>query len=398
MLFNSPIVILLAFLAAFAIVFTAIPTIVFIADAKKLYDVPGVRKAHKKSVPILGGVAIFSAVIISCGIFSKSSVYPEFHYVAIASIVLFFVGLKDDILIIAPMKKLIGQIFASLIIVVLADLRFTGLHGFLGIHHLIYPYSFILTMFVLIVIINGVNLIDGIDGLASGIGILASLIFGAFFYINGNYGYAVLSAAVIGSLIAFFGFNVFSVKNKIFMGDTGSLLVGLFLAIMAIRFNEMNINPISLKFFVHSAPAVSFGILVIPLFDTLRVFTIRILSGKSPFSADSNHVHHKLLALGFTHLKATLIIVSINAFIGAIVIYFNVVGIVRLMFFIFLLATLFSILPELLYKRKNRDIVVVMGWFRHRFKLHKTPVESKTKRTHNITKQVSITHEHIVNN
>ena len=398
MFFNSPFAVLLAFIAAFAIVYTATPTIVFVADAKKLYDVPGKRKAHKKSVPILGGIAIFSAVLISCGIFSKSSLYPEFYYVAIASIVLFFVGLKDDILIIAPLKKLIGQIFASLIIIVLADLRFTNLHGFLGIHHLIYPYSFILTMFVLIVIINGVNLIDGIDGLASGVGILASLIFGTFFYLNGNYGYAVLAASLLGSLISFFGFNVFGKKNKIFMGDSGSLLVGLFLAILAIKFNEMNINPGDLKFFVHSAPAVSFGILIIPLFDTLRVFTIRILSGKSPFSADSNHVHHKLLALGFSHLKATLIILAVNAFISGIVIYYNVVGIVKLMFFIFLMASLFSILPELLYKRKNRDIVVVMTWFRHRFRVNKAPAEPKVKKNNTIIKQISVHNERVPSN
>jgi UDP-GlcNAc:undecaprenyl-phosphate GlcNAc-1-phosphate transferase len=357
MLFNSYISVILSFFTAFAIVFTAIPTIVFVADKKKLYDEPGIRKSHKKSIATLGGIALFSGIVIAFGMFTRFSLHPEFQYVVIASIVLFFVGLKDDILIIAPLKKLSGQVFAVLIIVVLGNLRFTNLHEFLGVHQLLYVHSFLLTTFVLIVIINGFNLIDGIDGLASGVGIIASLFFGVFFYINGEIGYAVIAASMAGSLIAFFWFNVFGFENKIFMGDTGSLLVGLFLAVMVVRFNEMNILQTG-NWYLHSAPAVSFGILVIPLFDTIRVFTIRILRGRSPFRADKNHVHHRLLALGFSHLKATLILLAANVCVIIIVIIFNFLSIILLMSILLILGVIFSLLPEIVYKRReNRKLL-----------------------------------------
>ena len=354
MLFNSYISVILSFLTAFSIVFTAIPTIVFVADAKKLYDEPGVRKSHKKSIATLGGISLFAGVVIGFGMFTRFAIHPEFQYVVIASVVLFFVGLKDDILIIAPLKKLSGQIFAVLIIVVLGNLRFTNLHEFLGVHQLLYVHSFLLTTFVLIVIINGFNLIDGIDGLSSGVGIISSLLFGIFFYINGEIGYAVLAAAMAGGLIAFFWFNVFGIENKIFMGDTGSLLVGLFLSVMVVRFNEMNIVATG-KWFIQAAPAVSFGVLFIPLFDTLRVFTIRILRGKSPFKADKNHVHHRLLALGYSHIKATMILLSANIVVIIIVLVFNFLGIVFLMAILLILGTFFSVLPEWVYKKRAKS-------------------------------------------
>jgi UDP-GlcNAc:undecaprenyl-phosphate GlcNAc-1-phosphate transferase len=353
MLFNSFISVILSFFTAFSIVFTAIPTIVFVADAKKLYDEPGIRKSHKRSVATLGGIALFSGITIGAGLFTRFSVHPEFQFIFVASIVLFFVGLKDDILIIAPLKKLSGQVFGALIIVVLGNLRFTHLHTFLGVNQLLYVHSFLLTVFVLVVIINSFNLIDGIDGLASGVGIVSALFFGTFFYINGEVGYAVLSAAMAGSLIAFFWFNVFGTENKIFMGDTGSLLVGLFLAVLVIRFNEMNITQTSV-WHIHSAPAVSFGILFIPLFDTIRVFTIRVLRGKSPFQADKNHVHHRLLALGYSHLKSTLILLSVNVGIIAFVLVFNFLGILLLTSILLVLGAIFSLLPEMIYKKREK--------------------------------------------
>ena len=275
----------------------------------------------------------------------------------VASIVLFFVGLKDDILIIAPLKKLSGQVFAALIIVVLGNLRFTHLHGFIGVNQLLYVHSFLLTVFVLVVIINSFNLIDGIDGLASGVGIIASLLFGTFFYINGEVGYAVLSAAMAGSLIAFFWFNVYGTENKIFMGDTGSLLVGLFLAVLVVRFNEMNIG-ITGVWHIHAAPAVSFGILFIPLFDTIRVFTIRVLRGKSPFKADKNHVHHRLLALGYSHIKATMVLLGANVAVICFVLVFNFLGILLLMSILLVLGTVFSLLPEIIYKRIEKKKLI----------------------------------------
>ncbi len=356
MLFHGYISVILSFITAFVIVFSSIATIVFVSKAKKLIDEPDPRKLHNKSVPNLGGVAIFAAVLIASGLFSDISKHREFQYMLVGSIILFFAGIKDDILIIAPMKKLYSQIIASLIIIILGNLRYTNLHGFLGIYHIPYVTSVLLSLFVFVVIINGFNLIDGIDGLASGVGILSTIVFGGWFLLVGEFEYAILSFALIGATVAFFWFNVFSVKNKIFMGDTGSLLIGLFLAVLAVKFNEMNIEPTT-KWFIHSAPAVSFGILMIPLFDTIRVFVIRLINGKSPFRADTNHVHHKLLALGLSHLKATTYILSVNLVMILIVLLLNRKGVVDLMLMNFALATLFSILPEYIFKRKEKKLL-----------------------------------------
>lgn len=340
--------VVLSFLIAFAIVFTSIPTIVSIAKAKKLYDEPGSRKAHKNNIPALGGVSIFAAVLISVGIFTDFSLHREFQYIFIASIILFFIGLKDDILVIAPMKKLWSQVLASLIIILLGEFRITNFHGFFGIGHIDYISSVLITLFVFIVVINGFNLIDGIDGLASGVGILAAFVFGAWFTLNCEYDYAIAASTLAGSLIAFFWFNVFSIKFKSFMGDSGSLLVGLFIAVLAVRFNEMNIVR-SNEFFIHSAPAVSIGILIVPLFDTLRVFFIRLFKGKSPFKADTNHVHHKLLAMGMSHLKATMYILGVNLIFIVIVFYLKNWGIIRLLLLNLILAIFFSLVPELIF-------------------------------------------------
>jgi UDP-GlcNAc:undecaprenyl-phosphate GlcNAc-1-phosphate transferase len=352
---HSKLSILLSFLTAFILVFTSIPTIVKVATAKNLIDKPDSRKSHSNNIATLGGIAIFSAILITFGVYTDALKQREFQFVYVASIILFFVGLKDDILIIAPLKKLTGQVCASLIVIILGDLRFTSLHGFLGINHISYIYSIILTLFVFIVIINGFNLIDGIDGLASGVGIVTSVTFGTWFFLKNEYEYTIICATVAGSLIAFFWYNVFSRKNKIFMGDTGSLLVGLFLAVIAVQFNELNIKSNNIdQWYIHAAPSVSFGILIVPLFDTLRVFIIRTIRRQSPFSADTNHVHHRLLAMGFSHLQSTLIILGINVGFIIMVLVLNKWGIIDLMLLNIILATLISLLPEVIYKIKDK--------------------------------------------
>jgi UDP-N-acetylmuramyl pentapeptide phosphotransferase/UDP-N-acetylglucosamine-1-phosphate transferase len=356
MLIDERLMILLSFFTAVFIVFTSIPTIVKVAHAKRLTDEPGRRKAHSKSIPTLGGIAIFTGILIPFTLFTYFFRHFEFQYIITAALILFFVGVKDDILVTAPLKKLMGQILASLIIIVLGDFRFTSLHGFYGIYHIPYWASIALTLFVFLALINGFNLIDGIDGLASGVGIVASLFFGVWFFLTGTLAYAILAAAVTGSLITFFVFNVFGRKNKIFMGDTGSLIIGLFMSVFAVKFNEMNTNP-AIPYFIHAAPAVSFGILIVPLFDTLRVMIIRLAKGRHLFKPDKNHVHHKLLAMGFSHFQSTLLIISANVIIGLTVVLLNHWGIIDLGMLIFIMATLFSVLPEIVFFLKNNNFL-----------------------------------------
>jgi UDP-N-acetylmuramyl pentapeptide phosphotransferase/UDP-N-acetylglucosamine-1-phosphate transferase len=205
----------------------------------------------------------------------------------------------------------------------------------------------------MIVIVNAFNLIDGIDGLAAGLGILISVTFGIWFYLVGQTNFAILSASVAGAYIAFFGYNVFGNTNKIFMGDTGSLLLGYIISVLVVRFNEINVTytgPYSFE----SAPAVSFGILIIPMFDTIRVFVLRVYRGQSPFKADKNHLHHRMLRLGFSHVESTLIITAVNFLFIVLMIVFNSIGLLPLMFINLSLAIVFMVLTEYFIKKQDQ--------------------------------------------
>lgn len=345
MSWSAGMLIVLSLLLSFVVVYFSIPSIVTVSHLKGLFDRPGRRKCHSHDIPNLGGVSIFAGIVMSIALFINSSNSNEFLLLIAGMTVLFFIGLKDDILVIDPNKKLWGEIIAILIVVLLGDVRFSNLHGFMGIYQINEYVGIALSVFVMIVIVNAFNLIDGIDGLASGIGILISVTFGIWFYMVGYTDYAILSAAIAGSLIAFFRFNVFGGSNKIFMGDTGSLIVGFVIGLMIIRFNEINVvyhGPYSFD----SAPAVSFGILIIPLFDTIRVFVIRVLKGRSPFKADKNHLHHRLLMLGFTHFQTTAIIVFANFLFILTVLVLKSLGIVQLMIVILSIAVVLMFIAE----------------------------------------------------
>lgn len=344
-----------SFITSFLVTYYSIPSIVSVARAKKLYDEPNGRTSHKDATPTLGGLAIFSSIMISMLVFFDFTSFPDMQFVMAGSIIIFFIGIKDDILSISPLKKLSGQIIASLIIIILGNIRFTHLHGFFDITFLPYWASVLLTLFVMIVIINCFNLIDGIDGLASGIAIVASLTFAVWYGLIKDYEYMAISISLLGALTAFFYFNVWGKKNKIFMGDTGSLLLGLIMAVLVIHFNESNIYLDSI-YKVRGAPAVSFGILIIPLYDTLRVFITRAMNKKSPFSPDRGHVHHRLLQLGNNHLQASLILISINIFFVLLVFLLHKLPMEPIFLLLFLLATLFSYIPVYLLKEKNKSI------------------------------------------
>lgn len=293
---------------SFLITFFAIPVIIQVAREKKMFDEPDERKVHKMVIPTLGGLGIFAGFILAMllGVPTGST---EFQYFIAAAIVIFFLGIKDDILVLSAAKKFIGQLIAASIVIYFGGIQLTNMHGFLGIHEIPQLPSIILTLFTIIVITNSFNLIDGVDGLAGSLGILTSLIFGSYFFYVDQILYAVMAFSLAGSLIGFLIYN-FS-PAKIFMGDTGSLLIGLFNSIMVIKF--INIAALeSIKFPIHAAPAIGFSILIVPLFDTLRVFSLRILNKRSPFSPDRTHVHHFLLEIGFSHKMVTFLCVVTN--------------------------------------------------------------------------------------
>lgn len=355
-IFSTEYLPVISFLTAFIVVLLSIPSIIKVAQMKHLYDEPDHRTSHTRSTPTLGGIAIFAGVLISMGLWINFADSPELKFVISALVIMFFIGIKDDILIIAPLTKLGGQIVAAIIIVVVADLRITSLHGFYGITDISYFISAPLSVFIILVIINGFNLIDGIDGLSSGVGTLTAITFGYWFFISSEIQYSLLAFSLAGGLAAFFRYNVFSRTKKIFMGDTGSLILGIIISVLAIRFNEINtVN--YLPTHVHSAPAVTIGILIVPLFDTIRVMFIRVITGRGLFQADKNHIHHRLLELGFSHIKATMIILFFNICFIAFVFYFQRLEILRLTLLLILLAMAFSHIPVLIIERRKKKFI-----------------------------------------
>lgn len=291
------------------------PIIICLTREKNLMAAPCDRSSHLEETPNLGGVGIF-IVFSLCLMFS--GVIVEFSKIEMKLLlailtgvtILFFIGVKDDLIGVAPLKKLIGQIAVSFLVVLMTDLRIDTILGVLGIDTLNYIPSVLFTVIMYVFFINAYNLIDGIDGLAGSIAIIASLFFGIYFVLNELYFASLVSFILIGCLVGFLVFN-FSKQRKLFMGDSGSMFIGILLMFQALIFLKMDIITQN-NIFVPNKIALVTATFCFPIIDTIRVFTIRILSGMSPMSADRNHVHHKILDAGFSHIQATLFIAMSN--------------------------------------------------------------------------------------
>jgi UDP-GlcNAc:undecaprenyl-phosphate GlcNAc-1-phosphate transferase len=302
--------ILYSFITAVLISLIMIPRVARVAKAKNIVAMPNGRTSHDGAIPTMGGVAIFGSLVMGTGLWLPGEALVGFQYVIPALVIILFFGMKDDMVGINARKKLLGQIFASLLVIMAADIRLTTLYGAFGIHQIPYVVSVVITLFIFLLSINAYNLIDGIDGLASGMGILISLLYGAAFLLLGEFPFAALTFSLAGSLLVFFIFNVFGKKNKLFMGDTGSLTIGFIFAILAVKIATSSGAPGSIPD-MRGYPIVAFSLLLIPICDTLRVIVSRFSRRVSPFHAERTHCHHDLLRLGFTHLQASLILIGL---------------------------------------------------------------------------------------
>ena len=280
-------------------------------------------------------------------------------------ILLLFIGIKDDIMLISPFSKFGIQLLAAIAIVVIGDFRITNLHGIMGILEINYMTSVVISMVMVIAFINAYNLIDGVDGLAAGLGILGSLFFGIWFFLNGYTFLAILSLSLVGSLLGFLRYNLFGKKYKIFMGDTGSLMIGLLMVVQVIEFVEFNINS-ALPYNISGSPSVALAFVIIPVTDTLRVFVIRLSKGISPFFPDKRHVHHCFLRVYNRHYKVTLALLLLNLMIIAITLLIcinvNASGFYILFFIVLGLGLLASLVPSAIiaYRKKKYG----KYWFR----------------------------------
>ncbi len=344
--------ILLTASVSFIVTFLAIPIVLQVAEKKKLYDIPDERKLHTRPVASLGGVGIFAGFLLAA-LLSVQGIF-EFQYFVAAALVIFFLGLKDDLMILSASKKFIGQIIAASILIHLGDIRLESMHGLFGFEKVSEGFSLALSYLTIIVVINSFNLIDGVDGLASSLGILTMTVFGVYFFAIDQQAYALIAFSMGGSLIAFMIFNHH--PAKIFMGDSGSLMIGLVNAILVIKFINFADSPTAI-IKVNSAVAVGFAILIVPLLDTLRVFSIRIANGKSPFTPDRNHVHHLLLDNGLNHPAVTLTCVGIN--IGFIALAWVSQSIGPNFLMLIMLTLSFTGLGMLYYRKSRRSKMVI---------------------------------------
>lgn len=310
------ILVVITFLVSIVLGAVTIPNIIIISKRKRLFDGIDARKVHTTLVPRLGGVSFMPSIIFSfCIVMGLRSVFgydvvpvyqyeilKEFSFVAAGLILIFLSGIADDLIGVGYKKKFIVQILAALLIIA-SDIYIKNLYGIFGLYEISAYVGIPLTIFLIVGIVNAFNLIDGMDGLCSGLSIisLSSLILWFWYY--DLYTYAMLGASALGTLIVFFFFNVSTIRKKIFMGDCGSLILGYVISFLGLKYIDLSSTVSAVP--TTCAPLIFLSIVFIPVFDTLRVFAQRLLAHKSPFNPDKTHIHHLFLALGYTHLQST---------------------------------------------------------------------------------------------
>lgn len=351
----------LSFALSFAIVYYSIPTVIKISKRKNLMDEPGGRSSHLRKIPNLGGISIFYSIGICASIFAFE-LFVMYKFLFASLIILLYIGVMDDIVVMRAYKKLMAQIVVSTLIVVGSDVRIRNLFGIFGLYEIEYWVSVFVSIFTFIILINAFNLIDGIDGLAGSYSFICSAFFGISYYRLGEFNYplVMLSVVIMGSVLAFLYFNLSNYRhNKIFMGDTGSMILGFLLAFTAICFIDLFISKQTVDYtyyHLQTAPAVAVAILILPIIDTLNVIIIRLKNKKSPFEADKNHIHHKLLNLGLTHRRSSFYIILYYLMIVAVAYVLRHWNVNILLIIIVFLGFVGAYLPDLVNKMKKNRI------------------------------------------
>lgn len=352
---------LLSFVTAFVITLLVIPPIISFVKRYGLYDMPNARKEHRAPVPTLGGIAIVAGMMLSLLLWFpfRNEMGQVSFFLAIT--VLCGLGVMDDLKDLSARYKFIIQIgLASLI--ALSGIRIYSFDGLFGLYEISVVSQYTLTVLAIVGITNAFNLIDGIDGLAGGLGFMSLLTVGIFLTATGDNNTALVAFALAGGILAFLYFN-FN-PARIFMGDTGSLVLGFVIAVLCIRL--LQVNTLGSDRILQRAPVFVMGIVFVPAFDTLRVFALRIWKGQSPFVADRTHIHHLLTDAGFSHGFAVRVICLLHAFILINIYLFRNL---RQEFFLFLLFA-FMVLVSIALKHSNRLF--------HRWNRLKTASHSET--------------------
>ncbi len=319
-------ILLLGFITSFLVVLFTMPSLIKVARMKHLVDEPSeARKLHQRSVPTIGGIIIFASIIFSYALwfpkasiiavsladykamyFSMGAAYLDFKFIISAMVLLFFIGVKDDIIGFSPVKKLVGHMVVGYILVMMAGIRIEDMHGLFGVYELPEYVSIALSFFVYVVLVNAFNLIDGVDGLASGIGLIAAITYGAWLYLAGDIALSLLAFVLAGSLVGFLVFNWH--PARIFMGDSGSLMIGAIISVLAMKVVDHDTSRLPTYLKQIPTPIFAMAVIAYPLVDTLRIFVYRMSRGISPFAADRNHIHHRLMDLKLGHRRTTALL------------------------------------------------------------------------------------------
>ena len=305
--------IILPFLSAMLLTFWIHPRIVRIAKIKNIVDNPNSRKLQRRAVPVMGGFAVFFGIIVGVGLTSVFfDSYALFTCVVAMTVMMYF-GFTDDILGLSPWLRIIVEIIMVGFVIKMDMVNMNDMHGLFGIHKLPVWLSLPLSAVAGVGIINSINMIDGVDGLSSGFCVVACLSFGFFFCVSYDGTMAVMCALAAGALIPFFLHNVFGAKSKMFIGDCGTMMMGMLMTIFCLHVID-NTSRVAYNFPNMGVVAFCLSVLSVPIFDTLRVMTTRILRGVSPFHADKHHLHHLFIEIGFSHAGTAMAVISLNVF------------------------------------------------------------------------------------
>jgi UDP-GlcNAc:undecaprenyl-phosphate/decaprenyl-phosphate GlcNAc-1-phosphate transferase len=347
---------LLIFLTSFFVSWVAIPSIIKVANEKSLFDKPGdKRKIHTKSIPNLGGVSIFLGFFFSTLMFRVLCDSVELSALCAASVLLFFVALKDDLISTAPKIRLFYQFVIAFIIVIIGQVYFSHIPFFEADSPYLRVINMIVSLIFIVAMINAVNFIDGIDGLAGSVSLFIFLFFGFAFYQYGDYSFSYLSLALAGGTLGFLLFNLH--PAKIFMGDIGSMLLGVFMAAFAIKLSNM--EPLRLGLLpIKNPTSLSFALLIIPIMDMATVICIRLYLKLSPFNADKRHTHHRLLSLGMNHRGITFTLLIFNMIMVAFSLLTSYLNPILSIVLLTLLAAIFQIGLMLFFVKKNETAPV----------------------------------------
>ncbi len=371
----------LGFILSLIIESIILPKIILISRKKSLFDVPDERKLHENPVPRLGGVSFLPILLLVLLIvlYIKVNIWNfrletlgTLMMLVCGMLILYITGIKDDLSGVSYQKKFLMQFIAS-IFLVCSGTYINNFYGLFGIYEIPMVIGIPFTMLLCIFITNSINLIDGLDGLASGISAFALVAYGYMFFISKQWSFSILCFSMLGILVPFFYYNVFS-KNKIFMGDTGSLLLGYLLSFLGIRL-AMNIPELSVSYPSNSILTAG-AALFVPMFDAIKVMYARLCIHRSMFCPDRRHIHHRLVDIGISHRSAMLILVS-AAIIITLSNYYAAKYIDINIIFITDVITIYICNKTIAYQRYKKKVLItsLVKFPKEEFQDHKKEIE-----------------------